>query len=451
MSEVSSAFSIRSRRIITEAGSVDGVVVVRSGKIESVLPGEEAGDAPNPIDVGDSVVMPGLVDTHVHINEPGRTEWEGFETATRAAAAGGVTTLVDMPLNSIPATTNVAALEEKIRAAAGKLYVDCGFHGGVVPSNADDLLALADAGVFGFKAFMIDSGVPEFAAVGERDLRRSMSVIANTGLPLLVHAEIGAFPVQSPGPPNRYSSWLASRPKRWENRAISLVVRLSDELGCPVHIVHLSSADALVVLKRARARGSQVTVETCPHYLYFASEEIPDGATLLKCAPPIREKENRERLWAALETGLIDLVVTDHSPAPPKLKALEAGNFIKAWGGIASLQAGLAATWTAARARGISIEDVSRWMAAAPSRLVGLFGRKGVIRPGADADLVVFDADAPFVVDSSRLLDRHKLSPYAGCSLFGVVEKTFLRGELVCDGGVMSGSPRGELLRRTEL
>ncbi|MBT8400024.1 MAG: amidohydrolase family protein, partial [Rhodothermia bacterium] len=265
MSETPSLFSIRSRRILTEDGVVDGLVVVCDGKIEAVRPGEEAGGASSVIDVGDSVVMPGIVDTHVHINEPGRTEWEGFETATRAAAAGGVTTLVDMPLNSIPATTNVEALEEKVRAAEGKLHVDCGFYGGVVPGNVEDLVPLANAGVFGFKAFMIDSGVPEFAAVGERDLRTSMSVIANTDLPLLVHAEVDASRPPAPGPPNRYSSWLASRPRRWENRAIGLVVRLAEEIDCPVHIVHLSSTDALVLLKRARARGIPVTVETCHH------------------------------------------------------------------------------------------------------------------------------------------------------------------------------------------
>ncbi|MDX1430079.1 MAG: allantoinase AllB, partial [Rhodothermales bacterium] len=315
----------------------------------------------------------------------------------------------------------------------------------------DELRPLADAGVFGFKAFMIDSGVPEFAAVGERDLRTAMSVIANTGLPLLVHAETDAAPVPAPGPPNRYASWLASRPRRWENHAISVAIRLGEELGCPVHIVHLSSSDALVLLRRARARGTAVTVETCPHYLYFAAEDIADGDTLLKCAPPIREHETRERLWEALHGGLIDMVVSDHSPSPPEMKELSSGNFLKAWGGISSLQLGLSAVWTEVRARGAAIEDVSRWMSAAPSRLVGLYGRKGVIRPGADADLVVFDPDASFQVEASTLRNRHALSPYVGRELWGQVKMTFVRGHRVVRDDGAAADPRGRVLTRRSL
>ncbi len=448
MRDARTEFALKSTRVVTVEGVRVAAVLVRDGRILDVVAPDGIPGGWQVDDVGDLVVMPGLVDTHVHINEPGRTQWEGFETGTRAAAAGGVTTIIDMPLNCIPATTTVAALTEKVRVAQGKLWVDCGFYGGVVPGNAAELPGLAAAGVYGFKAFLTDSGVPEFAAVDEADVRAAMAVIASTRLPLLVHAELPTVTAPDPANPASYTDYLASRPRRWENDAIELVIRLGDEYGCPIHIVHLSSSDALAVLAQARESGGQVTTETCPHYLFFSADEIGDGDTLLKCAPPIRERANNEQLWEALSEGIIDLVVTDHSPSPPALKCLESGDFFEAWGGIASLQLGLATVWTSALGRGISIDRVAEWMCAGPARLVGLFGKKGVLRAGADADIVVWNPEASSVVAENHILHRHKRTPYEGRTLFGVVEKTFLRGAVVYGNGAVVGSPRGRTMRR---
>ncbi|HEY9422500.1 MAG TPA: allantoinase AllB, partial [Thermoanaerobaculia bacterium] len=404
------------------------------------------------IDCGDLVVIPGIVDTHVHVNEPGRTEWEGFETATRAAAAGGITTVVDMPLNSIPATTTREAFRTKIAAAHGKAYVDVGFWGGVVPGNADELRGLIEDGVLGFKAFLVPSGVDEFQHVEEADLREAMPVLARHGAVLLAHAELPG-PIQAAaniwegGSPTEYGRYLRSRPDAAEVQAVEMLVRLCRETGCRVHIVHVASAEALPILRRAREDGLPITAETCPHYLTFAAEEIPDGAVAFKCAPPIRSREHRERLWEALREGLLDLVATDHSPAPPELKA---GDFRGAWGGIASLQLSLPAVWTGARERGFTVEDLAEWMCAGPARLAGLEDRKGRIAPGYDADLVIWDPEASFEVDPVKLHHRHRLTPYADRTLFGVVRQTLLRGETIYDNGRFSEPPSGKLLKQGE-
>jgi len=330
--------AVVSRRVVTPDGVRDAAVLIEGGRIAGLAERNAVPPGWAVLDATDRVVMPGLVDAHVHVNEPGRTEWEGFETATRAAAAGGVTTLVDMPLNSIPATTSVSALEAKLEAARGRLSVDCGFWGGVVPGNAGELDRLVDAGVAGFKAFLVPSGVDEFPQVEERDLRAALPILARQGVPLLVHAELAGPVPSEASDPRRYSSYLASRPSSWENEAVRLLARLCRETGGRIHIVHLSSSQALPILAEARAAGLPVTVETCPHYLFFAAEDVPVGRTEFKCSPPIRERANRERLWAGLSEGTIDMVVSDHSPCTPELKGLGAGDFLRAWGGIASLQ-----------------------------------------------------------------------------------------------------------------
>jgi allantoinase len=442
---------VRSDRVVLPDGMRPAAIRVDEGRITSISAGSDSTAADRVLDAGSAIVMPGLVDTHVHINEPGRTDWEGFATATRAAAAGGVTTVVDMPLNSIPATTNVAALAAKRRAAEGRCHVDVGFWGGMVPGNAPDLEPLADAGVLGFKCFLSPSGVDEFAAVSEYDLRYAMPILARTGLPLLVHAEWPGL-LLDPDPrrdPRRYQTWLETRPPEAEHRAIDLMLRLSAHTRTRVHIVHLASADGLAAIAEAVAAGVPVTVETCPHYLAFCAEEIADGATAWKCAPPIRQGDHRERLWSALRDGRIDLVATDHSPAPPAVKHLDDGDFIAAWGGIASLQLSLPVMWTGARRRNIPFERLAEWMCAAPARLAGLAGRKGAIATGHDADLVIVDPDRELTVDASRLYHRHAVTPYDGARLHGVVQTTMLRGEIVYDAGSTVGPPAGRLIQRT--
>ena len=430
-------------------------VIVAVDAFDAVPPGVPLDD------VGDLVLLPGLVDTHVHINDPGRSDWEGFETATRAAAAGGVTTLMDMPLNSIPPTTTLAGLEAKAAAAENRCWVDVGFCGGVVPGNARDpneLRALVDAGVLAFKCFLAESGVDEFRHVEEDDLRAAMPTLAACGAPLLVHAELSG-PIDAvlarqgnltPDEVRRYVTYLESRPRQAENEAVELMVRLAREYRTTTHIVHLSSADALLALRAAKDASLPIEAETCPHYLSFASEDVPDGATEYKCAPPIRERENRERLWRALDQGLVDQIVTDHSPSSPALKCVGSGDFTRAWGGIASLQLGLPAVWTQARARGRSLDDVVRWMCRSTARLVGLEKTKGSVAVGCDADLVVFDPDAEMRVDAAALEHRHKLTPYAGRALFGRVTRTYLRGVKIVEDGRFVGdaSPKGRWLRR---
>jgi len=437
---------IRGERVVLPDGTRPASIHVTGGRIVDVGAYEDRPAGVDEITARDLVVLPGLVDTHVHINEPGRTDWEGFAHATRAAAAGGVTTLVDMPLNSIPSTTTVDGLEAKRRAARDQCHVDVGFWGGVVPGNAGHLEPLARAGVRGFKCFLSPSGVDEFAHVTETDLREALPILAQLGLPLLVHAEMPALLRQPSGDPRCYATWLESRPSHAEDKAIELLVELAREYRTPVHIVHLASADALPALRAARASGLPLTVETCPHYLTFASEDVRDGATLFKCAPPIRERAHRERLWQALMSGDIDFVATDHSPAPPLLKRIDEGDFVGAWGGIASLQVGLAAVWTGAVRRGAVVADVAKWFSQAPARLAGLSGRKGVIGRGADADLVFWEPDGESTIDPANLYHRHPVSPYAGMTVRGRVVKTILRGEVIFDGGECTGIPRGRFV-----
>jgi allantoinase len=431
----------RAARAVTPAGERACCVGVRDGRIVAV---EAELDAPQVVELGpDEVLLPGLVDSHVHVNDPGRTEWEGFASATRAAAAGGVTTIIDMPLNSIPPTVDVAALEVKRKTANGQAHVDVGFWGGAVPGNLADLRGLHEAGVFGFKCFLLHSGVDEFGHLEPDELAAALRELrAFDGL-MIVHAEDAhAIDAAPPAQGRRYADFLASRPRRAEDTAIATVIALARETGARVHVLHLSSADALPVIADARRDGVAITVETCPHYLSFTAEEIADGATQFKCCPPIREAGNRDALWQGLRDGLIDCVVSDHSPCTPELKQFEAGDFGAAWGGVSSLQVGLPAVWTQARRRGFALADVVRWMAQRPAGLAGL-GSKGRIAPGCDADLVVFAPDAEFVVDPAALHHRNPVTPYAGRALGGVVRGTWLRGTPV-DGR----TPHGRLLTR---
>ena len=448
--------ALRSTRVLTIAGIAPAAVLVDEERISAVCGWDEVPRGFERIDFGDAVLLPGLVDTHVHINEPGRTEWEGFQTATKSAAAGGVTTLVDMPLNCVPETTDVPALEEKRKAALGKTWVDWATWGGVVRGKVDAIEPLAHAGVPGFKCFLIHSGIDGFAWVNEADLRLALEKLRGTGLPLLVHAEITG-PVdaatkhlnEASADWRKYSTYLASRPDTAEVEAIALLIRLAKEFRAHIHIVHLSSAGALLQLAAARDHGVPLTVETCTHYLWFASDEIPDGATEFKCAPPIRNAQNRERLWKALEEGRIDMVATDHSPCPPEMKRSETGRWDQAWGGIASLGLALPVMWTAMHQRGIKLDRIGEWMAAAPARLAGFAGRKGAITPGADADFVVFNPEEEWTVAPIDLHFRHKVSPYLGAKLRGRVFETWLRGGPVFRGDKLVGAPSGKELVRS--
>jgi allantoinase len=445
---------LRGQRVVAGGVMRPAAVHVREGVITAVTEFDDVPPGAEVVDVGPAVLMPGLVDTHVHVNDPGRAEWEGWTTATRAAAAGGVTTLVEMPLNAVPPTTTVVGMAAKIAATHGRLHVDVGLWGGVVPDNLEELEPLWAAGVLGFKCFLCPSGVDEFPHVTEDDLRAAMVVLRRLGAPLLAHAELpeplarAALAVAGLDP-RSYAVYLASRPREAERQANRLLIRLCRETGARIHVVHLSDADSLPLLREARAIGLPVTVETCPHYLHFAAEEIRDGATDHKCAPPIRDRDNRERLWDALGAGDIDLVVTDHSPCPPEMKGLDDGDFLRAWGGIASLQLTLPVVWSGARERGHTPVDIARWMCEAPARLAGLEQRKGAIAPGRDADFVAWDPDAEFVVDPAKLHHRHPLTPYAGATLAGVVRATYLRGRRIFDRGQLAGEPAGRLLTRS--
>ena len=447
--------AIRSKRVVTPEGIRAATVRVQNGAVEALTGYNDLPSTKHVYDAGESVVMPGLVDTHVHINEPGRTDWEGFETATRAAAAGGVTTLIDMPLNSIPATTTAAALEVKRTAARNKCWVNVGFWGGVVPGNAGELSALHRAGAFGFKCFLVPSGVPEFAYVNEDDLRAALPELAALDAPLLVHAEL-PVPIEeankklAKSDPAKYRTWLLSRPPSAETQAVETMIRLAREFKARVHIVHLSSELSVPLIRRAKKEGVRITAETCPHYLFFASGSIRTGRTEFKCAPPIRDLQNSKILWTALEKNSIDFVVSDHSPSPPAMKHLDTGDFFKAWGGIASLQLGLSAIWTKLSGRNDSLKHLLRWMCSGPARLAGLEKYKGAIAIGYDADIVVWNPEKRFVVQPKMLQHRHKLTPYSNHSLRGVVEVTFLRGEMIYDRGRFLGTPRGALLRRGE-
>lgn len=431
---------IRSRRVVADGRVAPAAIHVLGETIARVAAWDDVPAGAALDDVGDFAILPGIVDTHVHLNEPGRTEWEGFATATRAAAVGGTTTLVDMPLNSIPPTTTREALAAKRAAARGQCAVDVGFWGGVVPGNLGELSGMVADGIRGFKCFLVDSGVDEFGWVDEAVLAPAMGELARLRSPLLVHAEV-AGPIDRAAAalvdadPRAYATYLASRPPAAEEEAIALAVRLCRDTRARTHIVHHSAATALPLLRGAHAEGLPLSAETCPHYLTFAAEDIADGATPWKCAPPIRERANQELLWAALADGTLSLVASDHSPCTPALKRLEAGDFVAAWGGIAGLQLALPAVWTAARARGHTLVDVVRWMCEAPARLAGLVGKKGAIVAGADADLCVLADDEAFTVEPAALQHRWSVTPYAGARLIGKVHATYLRGQRIYDGG----------------
>ncbi|GAA2134706.1 allantoinase AllB [Kitasatospora kazusensis] len=426
---------IRSRRVVLPEGERPADVLVRDGRIAEIA---EHGSlsAAQVTDLGAVALLPGLVDTHVHVNEPGRTEWEGFATATRAAAAGGVTTIIDMPLNSIPPTTTVDGLAAKRKTAEGQAWVDLGFWGGAIPGNAADLEPLYEAGVFGFKSFLAPSGVDEFPHVEQADLETALAEQARIGALAIIHAEDPAVLEAAPQRPGtHYRDFLASRPDDAEAAAVARLLDTARRTGARVHILHVSSAAVLPLLRQAREDGVQVTAETCPHYLTLAAEEVPDGDTAFKCCPPIRDESNRDQLWAALANGEFIAVVSDHSPSTPDLKLLQkyggSGDFAAAWGGIASLQLGLPAIWTEARRRGHTLADVVRWMSSGPASLVGLTGTKGAIAVGNDADLVAFDPDGSFAVIAENLHHRNPVTPYAGKTLTGAVRTTWLRGRVV--------------------
>jgi len=415
---------VRSRRVVLPRETIAADVVIEAGLIQSI---EAHGSTPDAdvYDAGTLAVLPGLVDTHVHLNEPGRTEWEGFQSGTAAARAGGVTTLVDMPLNSSPVTTSVEALQAKRAAAKGKLHVDVGFHAGVVPDSAATIGEVIDAGALAAKTFLCHSGIDDFPETREADLRTAMESLSKHGATLLVHAEI-VSQVAAMDDPRSYKQYANSRPPSFERNAIALMIKLAKEIVCPIHIVHLADAGCLPMIREARDAGLPLTVETCPHYLFFSDGHIADGVTQFKCAPPIRDEENREGLWRGLSEGLIDFIVSDHSPCPVEMKQLDLGRFDEAWGGISSLQLGLPAVWTEAAKRGMPLEQVVRWMSVEPAKLLNL--PQG-IAPGSPAHLVVFDPDATWTVDQAKLLHRNPITPYHGFKLKGKVHETFVHGE----------------------
>jgi len=460
-------WAFRSTRVVTSTGMRPATILVREGRIVVVTGWDDVPASAHLRDYGDYVLLPGLVDTHVHINEPGRTEWEGFKTATQAAAAGGVATLVDMPLNCAPETISANALAAKRTAATGQAWTDWMTWGGAVGNNDQggneaEIPALIEAGVPGFKCFLVHSGIDGFAWIDEPQLHKTLAALRNSGLPLLAHAELAA-PVERATAQLQdadwrgYSTYLASRPDEAELEAIDLLIALATKYDTPLHIVHLATAQALPALRQARAAGHKITVETCPHYLWFAAEVIPDGATQFKCAPPIRNAANREALWQALQEGLIDMIATDHSPCSPDLKSQDTGRFDQAWGGIASLGLALPVIWTALSQHSGSPEplaQLTKWMATEPARLAGLTGQKGAIAVGYDADLVIFDPNWEWTVTEADLGFRHKISPYLGAQLRGRVLETWLRGECIfwqrgSEGGLIDPLARGQELRPT--
>mgnify|MGYP003969266481 FL=1 len=438
-------FAIASQRVLTLEGEKPAAILIKGEKILDVVSIENIPENCPTEEMGNNMIMPGLVDAHVHINEPGRTDWEGFETATKAAAAGGITTIVDMPLNCIPVTTTVDALNQKIIATKDQLWIDCGFYGGLIPDNIQDLESLADAGVLGFKAFLSPSGIDEFPNISEKHLREALHILAKKGIPVLVHAELENGATSSEEN-KTYKYFQESRPKSWENNAIKLLIQLCREFNVHIHIVHLSSADILPEIAQTRKDGFPLTVETCPHYLHFSSERISDGDTRFKCAPPIWNGENRENLWAGLEEGIINFITSDHSPCTPELKNLEAGNFEKAWGGISSIQFALPVIWTECKQRGYSLEQLINWMSKQPAKFVGVDDLKGQISPGFDADLVCWNPDKKYIIKKEAIHHKNKLTPYEGESLYGVVNATFLRGQKVYENGQFLGNPKGKII-----
>jgi allantoinase len=438
---------LRSRNVVTPQGIRAATIHVRGGLIERVGDFDDVPDGAAVDDYGTLTLMPGVVDSHVHVNEPGRTEWEGFETATHAAAAGGVTTIVDMPLNSIPPTTSVDSLETKVKALYGKCRVDVALWGGAVPGNADQLRPMLVAGARGFKCFLVDSGVPEFGFLDAAGLELALKTLRGTGAPLLVHAELGEHLHPHDGDAGSYASYLASRPHHAEDEAIALVYASVRKTGARAHIVHLSSANGLDTIRHARGARVPLTAETTPHYLYFDAEDVLDGATEFKCAPPIRERANRDALWRGIEEGLFNAIVSDHSPCTPELKRMNEGDIAGAWGGIASLQFGLSIVWTEAKGRGVAFEKIVELMTIGPATLAGLDKRKGKLAAGYDADIVVFDPEERFVVQTELVQHRHKVTPYAGDTLTGIVKATFVRGHKVWEDGRHVGESIGEWVR----
>ena len=444
-------FGLHSKRVLLDGELKEATIEIHDGKIEAIKLGEFPG-ADFPIeDVGNSVIMSGLIDCHVHINEPGRADWEGFDTATKAAAAGGITTLIEMPLNASPVTTSKKAFEDKLGATENKLHVNCGFWGGIVPENIDELDDLIESGVFGIKAFLTHSGIDEFPNVNEMDLRKALPILKKHNVPLLVHAELDS-PIVGQNLldefPTNYQAYLASRPKEWEDKAIKMMIDLCREFDTPVHIVHLSSSNSIEKLARAKSQGLPISVETCPHYLVFDAEDIPDGQTQYKCAPPIRERANNEKLWSALKDDLFSFIVSDHSPAIPEIKELESGNLKKAWGGIAGLQFSFPAFWTQAKARGISIVEVANLMSYNVAKFLNLEKEKGKIAIGFDADLTIWNPEGTFEVMKDIIEFKHKITPYEGLQLCGEVEKTFVGGHKVFDKGLFCDLSKGQLLKR---
>jgi len=448
-------FALKSKNVIIAGQMKPAVIEVKGELITAIHSYDQRLDCQIQ-DFGEQVIMPGLVDSHVHINEPGRTEWEGFNTATQAAAAGGITALVDMPLNCIPVTTTKAAFQEKLDAVDDKLWVDCGFWGGVIPQNIDDLDELLNAGVLGVKSFLIDSGIEEFPPVAAKDMRAAMPILAKHDVPYLIHAELDCGHFDDVEITKEYNSFLASRPKSWENNAISLMVdmaRESKENGdnCKVHIVHLSSDEALTTIEQAKSEGLRFTAETCPHYLTIASESIPDGKTLFKCCPPIRENKNREHLWQAINDGRLDFIVSDHSPCTPELKHIDTGDIEKAWGGISALQFGISLIWTEAKERGFSLVDISRLMSTETAKFAGLDSIKGDIKVGHHADFLVFDPNAEFTITNEMIKHRHNITPYAGRKVTGQVQHTFVRGHHVYQQDEFINKPKGRPLLKGQL
>jgi allantoinase len=452
----STSLVLRAQRVLLDGVIRPAAIVVEQGKITAVLDVNAAVDVAREELIDSGVLIPGLVDTHVHINEPGRTEWEGFNTATQAAAAGGITTVVDMPLNCTPVTTTADALRQKMESLQGKLWVDCGFWGGVVPESLGDLDALIAAGVLGVKSFTIHSGIDDFPMVEAQHLRQAIRTLSHSGVPYLIHAELDQDHHEPPEIGSSYQSFLASRPRSWEDDAIAMMIDLAREAsaeGCRtnLHIVHLSSADALPALKAAQDQGLNISAETCPHYLTLFAESIPDGKTLYKCCPPIREDENRQRLWQGLSDGTIEFVVSDHSPCTPQLKHIDSGDIEKAWGGISSLQFGLSLIWTEAEIRGYSLAQIVDWMATRPAQFAGLGARKGRIEVGYDADFCVFDDQADYVISVDMIKYRHHVTPYEGRRVKGVVNSTYVRGQKVFSQGEILASPVGEPLLRQDI
>ena len=452
--------ALHSKRVVLPNGIQEAVVMLNEGLIVDVLSALPAGNNFQLIELENKLLMPGVIDPHVHINEPGRTEWEGFDTATKAALAGGITTLVDMPLNSSPVTTTAKAFDEKMLAAQNKLHTNVGFWGGLIPGNENEIEPLIQKGVLGFKAFLTHSGIDDFPNATEDELRMAMPIIAKYNLPLLVHCELtdsekitnnefGITNIEQPATRNNsYVNYLNSRPKKWEDDAIAMMIRLCEEFNCRTHIVHLSSADSIEQIVKAKQKGLPLTVETGQHYLYFNAEDIKDGQTQFKCAPPIREKENNEQLWVALKDGVIDFVATDHSPATPNLKEIESGNFMKAWGGIASIQFALPVLWTAAKKRNCTFSNIAKWLCENPARLIGKENSKGKIAKGFDADLIVVDDEKTFTVTENIIHHKHKVTPYLGEILSGVIEQTYIAGEKVYEDEKFIQLNKGKVILR---